>query len=60
MAANTELSGANKERTAWLAKVRRESRASSDAAVKAVLDNLVKWGLTRNERYQKAAGRLGK
>lgn len=49
--------GANKERTAILAKVRREVKHSQD---KSSIDGLmlIQWLLGRNERYGKQKGGL--
>ena len=55
--------GANKERTAILAKVRRMlSKNDPRGACKMFIDGeaLETWLLQRNERYQKRKGGLGK
>jgi hypothetical protein len=54
---NALLKGANKERTAILAKVRREVKHSAD---KCSIDGpmLIQWLLGRNERYGKKKGGL--
>ena len=55
--------GANKERTAILAKVRRMKRekympSTDNSFIDS--DELIAWLLLRNERYQRRKGGLGK
>ena len=50
--------GANDERTAILAKVRRLSKSENSVESLNVLDVLVEWLLSRNERYKKNPGGL--
>ena len=58
-AAKTYHEGANDERTAILAKVRRAKKGNSDlSTAKLMLDDLEKWLLQRNERYRKNPGGL--
>jgi hypothetical protein len=54
----TPLDGANAERVAILAKVRRLKRNTILSTY--YLDVLEKWISQRNERYNKKAGGLGK
>jgi hypothetical protein len=54
-----KLKGANAERTAILAKIRRmKYSAGTDASF--MKEHLIRWMLERNERYNKRAGGLGK
>jgi hypothetical protein len=53
--------GANKERDAWTAMLRRQRRKmSAVATLNAIefIDFLIKWGSQRNERYAKRPGTL--
>lgn len=52
----TANEGANKERSAWLAKLRREGKTSNVV----LISDLIAWGLQRNERYNAKKGGLGK
>ena len=58
--------GANKERTAILAKVRRMVRELKEVPAhhfeeaEDILKDLLTWLLQRNERYQKRKGGLGR
>lgn len=56
----TYTAGANAERSAILAHVRRLIKNSGDGVVKCVLSSLSQWLGQRNERYQKRRGGLGK
>lgn len=57
--ARTFHDGANTERKAILAKVRRAKKIHSDlSTAKLTLDELEKWLLQRNERYKKNPGGL--
>ena len=55
---HSALWGANKERTAILAKVRRMHR--NELRGDPALEDLIAWLLQRNERYNKRKGGLGK
>ena len=50
--------GANLERTAILAKVRKMRKIAIGTAIDS--DSLITWLLQRNERYNKRKGGLGK
>lgn len=52
--------GANDERTAWLASLRRDEQIEKSPAVIAYIQKKVKWGLGRNERYNAKPGGLGR
>ena len=47
--------GANKERTAWLAKLRR---LRATGATDVDIQSLIEWGLGRSARYTKRPGTL--
>jgi len=56
----TELSGANKERSSFIAKIKREMRTvASNSQAFAKLSELLKFAYNRNERYTKRKGGLG-
>lgn len=57
---NTPEWGANKERTAILAKIRKMMKAGGDYTPTEILMQLESWILSRNERYNKRKGGLGK
>lgn len=58
--AKTYAAGANDERTAILAKVRRMIRQAVLVQTREDLEMLAKWIGKRDERYNKRKGGLGK
>ncbi len=56
----TYNAGANDERTSIIAKVRRVIKKLRCGPAQEELETLLEWLLTRNERYNKRKGGLGK
>lgn len=57
---DTKNAGANAERTAILAHVRKLNRKYENSVPEDALLKLIEWLLLRNERYNAKAGGLGK
>ena len=55
----TANAGANAERTAWLASLRRDLKTASPI-VADYIRSKIKYGLGRNERYNKRPGGIGR